>query len=529
MNRRNFLMSSAAGAAFLLPLARAALASNAEINDWFGADGAAFSFERLTDLARQRAGRQFVEPDTDLPERLASLTYDQHRAIRYRPDHAVWHGKAPFELQAFHMGWLFKAPVGMFEVDGGKSRPLAFKPADFEYRAPLDPASFADIQMPGVAGFRVHNALNRPDIMDELAVFLGASYFRVLGRGNVYGLSARGLAVNTATQDGEEFPRFDAFFIETPSPDAEAVTIYASLDSRSVTGAYAFRIVPGEETTMEVTARIFLRADVERLGVAPMTSMFLFGENNRSAFRDYRNAVHDSDGLKIVRRGGEEVWRNLNNPARLATSFFNEESPRAFGLLQRDRAFDNYQDAGAAYERRPSLLVEPIGDWGRGAITLVEIPTELEVNDNIVAFWVPEGEVKAGQNFEYRYKLTWGALEDAGDKLARVVALRGGHGGVSGVENDADLQKFVVDFAGGALAAVAADSEEIESTLKASNAEIVHSSLSRIEANGAWRLVLDVRPEGDSPAEFSAFLSHRGTRISETWVYQWRPQDDRRS
>ena len=313
MNRRNFLMSSAAGAAFLLPMARAALASTADINDWFGAEGAAFSFERLTDLARQRAGREFVEPDTDLPERLAPLTYDQPRAIRYRPDHAVWHGKAPFELQAFHMGWLFKAPVAMFEVDGGKSKPLAFKPADFEYRAPLDPAGFADIQMPGVAGFRVHNALNRPDIMDELAVFLGASYFRALGRGNVYGLSARGLAVNTATQDGEEFPRFDAFFIETPSPDAEAVTIYASLDSRSVTGAYAFRIVPGEETTMEVTARIFLRADVERLGVAPMTSMFLFGENNRSAFRDYRNAVHDSDGLKIVRRGGEEVWRNLNN------------------------------------------------------------------------------------------------------------------------------------------------------------------------------------------------------------------------
>lgn len=521
-------MSSAAGAALLLSMPGVAIASFGEVKEWLGGDGGEFSFERLTEFARERATRAFVEPETALPEPLDKLTYDEHRAIRYRPDHAVWKGEAPFELQAFHMGWLFSSPVGVFSVKDGRAQRVAFGPDDFEYRKPLDPARFDGVEMPGVAGFRVHNTLNRPDIMDELAVFLGASYFRGLGRGNVYGISARGLAVNTATQLGEEFPRFDAFFVETPAPDADSITIYASLDSRSVTGAYEFRIRPGETTTMDVTARIFLRADIERLGIAPMTSMFLFAQNNRSAFRDYRNAVHDSDGLKVVRRGGEEVWRSLNNPVRLANSFFSEENPRAFGLMQRDREFENYQDAGAVYERRPSLLVEPVGDWGRGTVALIEIPTELEVNDNIVAFWIPEGDMKAGQALEYRYRLHWGALPDTDDRLARVVALRGGHGGVSGVENEADLQKFAIDFDGGALANFGPDSKGLESVVKANNAEIVHSSLSRVEANGVWRLVVDLKPGGSAPVELSASLSHEGTRISEIWLYQWRPEDDRR-
>lgn len=489
---------------------------------------APFSFDMLTQRMKERAGQDYEPAAIELPEPLAALDYDLYRAIRFRPDRAVWKGVAPFELHAFHMGWLYTEPVRLFSVEDGQVREIPVSGADFEYRPPLDARSFDDVEMPGVAGFRIHSALNRPDIMDEVAAFLGASYFRALGRGNVYGLSARGLAVNTATQAGEEFPRFDSFYVERPAAGADRITVWATMDSPSLAGAYQFVIEPGEDTVMEVTARLFMRQDVERLGVAPLTSMFLFAENNRSAFHDYRNAVHDSDGLKIVRHDGDEVWRSLNNPGRLATSFLEEENPRAFGLFQRDREFANYQDGGAAYERRPSALIEPLDAWGRGRVALIEIPTDLEINDNIVAFWIPEGSIEAGQELEFRYRLSWGAIDEGAANLARVAALRAGHGGVAGAGIEDGYQKFVVDFAGGPLPGFAAGEDAgIESTVTVKNAEIRLSTLSRLDANGMWRLVIDIDSIGEEPVELSAFLTVGQTRISEIWLYQWRPLDDR--
>ena len=487
----------------------------------------AFSFDLLTQQMRERAGQPFKSAAIELQGPLADLDYDRHRAIRFRPERAVWKDTSPFELQAFHMGWLFNEPVHLFAVEDGQAQPISVSAADCEYRAPLDADAFAGIELPGVAGFRIHNELNRPGVMDELVAFLGASYFRALGRGTVYGLSARGLAVNTATEGGEEFPRFDAFYIEKPAADSGQLTIWATMDSPRLAGAYEFIITPGADTRMEVTARLFLREDVQRLGVAPLTSMFLFARNNRSAFRDFRNGVHDSDGLRIVRQNGTELWRSLNNPSRLATSFFSERNPRGFGLFQRDRDFENYQDAGAHYEQRPSALVEPIGDWGEGSVSLIEIPTDLEINDNIVAFWVPDAEMKAGQELEYRYRLSWGALDSYDTNLARVQALRAGHGGVSGVEIEDGVQKFVVDFAGGPLSGLAAGEEGLESNVTVRNAEIRHSTLSRIDANGMWRLVIDIASVREAPVELSAFLTMDGSPMSEVWLYQWRPTDDR--
>jgi periplasmic glucans biosynthesis protein len=255
--------------------------------------------------------------------------------------------------------------------------------------------------------------------------------------------------------------------------------------------------------------------------------MFLYAENNRHAFDDYRPQVHDSDGLMITRANGEQLWRSLNNPKVLATSFFLENAPRAFGLYQRDRDFDRYQDADAHYERRPSLRVEPIGDWGKGAVQLVEIPSNLEVNDNIVAFWVPEAPVTAGQELEYRYLLTWGDLPRDDDALARVIALRSGIGGVSGVESDGTTRKFVVDFQGGPLGNLPPDSE-VTAKANISQGEIVSSAISRIDGTDIWRLALDIRPAGSDPVEMNAHLAFATQRLSETWLYQWRPDDDRR-
>lgn len=528
MNRRAFALSSAAAllaatTTFYKPTHL--LAAEPES----GHDAAQpFSFDMLTERMRARAKKPYEEPKPDLPEVIAKLSYDQHRAIRFRPDHALWKEKSSFELQAFHLGWLFKNPVKLYEIADNTARPIVFTSADFEYRPPLDASKFQNIVMPGVAGFRLHYPLNREDVMDELVSFLGASYFRGLGRDTLYGLSARGLAVNTATSIGEEFPRFSAFYIERPSEHSREIKLYAELESQSVTGAYAFRIIPGQDTLMDVTARLFIRKDIERLGIAPMTSMFLFAQNNHSAFDDYRGEVHDSDGLKIVRQNGDEQWRTLNNPRQLANSFFGEENPRSFGLFQRDRNYAHYEDAEANYQRRPSLLVEPQSDWGSGAVYLVELPSRLEVNDNIVAFWIPAAEIKAGQALEYRYRLTWGVIDEPTSTLARVVALRTGQGGVSGTDKDKDdgLRKFVVDFGGEVLRNISADSN-VKAKVTVSNADIAHMAVSRVAADGQWRLAIDLKPKSDKPIELGAYLTQNDKRLSETWLYQWRVGDEK--
>jgi len=487
-----------------------------------------FSFDLLTAAMKEKAAKEYQPVQEAMPEIVTELTYDQHRGIRFLPEASFFAGESPFELQAFHPGWLFKQPVHLHLVENGTATRMHITSDMFEYRAPLvDPEAFKGIEFPGVAGLRLHYPINTPDVMDELVSFLGASYFRALGRGSIYGISARGLAVNTATSDGEEFPIFTDFWIEKPGRRNKSIIVYAALDSASVTGAYAFQITPGQNTIMDVTARLFIRKDIQRLGIAPMTSMFLFGENNRHAFDDFRGEVHDSEGFKIVRANGEELWRQLNNPKELANSFFGETGVKGFGLFQRDRNFDHYQDAEAHYERRPSLLVEPLNDWGKGYLNLVEIPTELEVNDNIVAFWMPDGEVKAGQELEYRYRLTWGSIEEPTGQLARAAALRTGVGGTSGVENPEGLRKFVVDFEGDVLGNLSADSN-VEASISVTRAEIVHSAVSRVEANGAWRLAIDLMPEGDAPVEMSGYLTLDGKRLSETWAYQWRRTDEQR-
>jgi len=269
-----------------------------------------------------------------------------------------------------------------------------------------------------------------------------------------------------------------------------------------------------------VTARLFFRAEVQQMGVAPLTSMFLFSEKNRASFDDYRPAVHDSDGLVIHRRDGDRIWRPLNNPLRLTESWLTEENPQAFGLMQRDRNFDSYQDAAAHYERRPSVLVEPLGDWGKGAVRLVEIPTDLEVNDNIVAFWVPEAKPVPGQMTEFAYRLVWGALTDEGGDLAWVKETRAGTGGVSGVENTAGTRKFVVDFAGGMLADLPANAV-LEPVVSVKGGDIAVQTLSKIEGTDTWRLVLDILPQDGATVEFVAHVAGFGRKLTETWVYQW--------
>ncbi|MFN3661974.1 glucan biosynthesis protein [Yoonia sp.] len=514
MSRRHLLQSTAAVTALMF-------ASRGYTQDAPASEP--FSFETLTEMAQARAAEAYVEPTP--PEGfLGDLDYDDYRLIRFDGDRARWADTdSQFHVHAFHTGWLFGEPVKLFEVtrdgDTATAAPMIFSTDDFEYLNALADRVPEHAELPGVAGFRLNARLNHPDRFDELVAFLGASYFRALGRDSRYGLSARGLALNTAGPMPEEFPRFTRFYLEH---DAQgAAVVHALLDSPSVTGAYRFVIRPGEATEMDVTARLFFRADVAEMGIAPLTSMFLYNGINRAGFDDYRPRVHDSDGMRIVQRGGDVIWRPLNNPSRLAGSYFAENGPVSFGLHQRDRDFANYQDPEAHYEMRPSLDVVPATDWGPGHIRLVEIPTDLEVNDNIVAYFIPEGDIKAGDAREFSYLLRWGDLpENDGAEIAHVVDTLAGAGGVSGVVNAANKRKFVIDFKGGLLSRLTAE-DDVTPIVSVTGGELVNVTLGPVPGGEIWRMVLDVSAQDSDVVELSAHVAGYSRKLTETWLYQW--------
>ena len=349
----------------------------------------AFGFDDVAAQAQRLAQRPYRGPTRKAPAELQALNYDQYRDVRFRPDHALWRPeKLPYEVMFFHLGGEFQTvPVRINEITPRGARHIPYASADFDYgKNKLSPQSWGDV---GFAGFRVHYPMNEGAYKDELLVFQGASYFRALGKGQRYGLSARGLAIDTVGGQAEEFPRFTEFWLERPGASAEPLTFYALLDSPRASGAYQFVVHPGEETRMDVRARLFLRGDVATLGVAPLTSMFFFGENQPHR-TDFRPEVHDSDGLMVATGDGEWIWRPLIDPKQTLTTSFSMPKLRGFGLMQRDRNFGSYEDSEARYELRPSAWIEPVGDWGPGRVELVQLHTPDETNDNIVAYWVPE-------------------------------------------------------------------------------------------------------------------------------------------
>lgn len=490
-----------------------------------------FDFERFSERMRKLAASPYQAPEKMTSAFFKGLDYDGYRRVQYNPKKGKWaDDNIGYQIHAFPMGWLFQEPVTVFEVTKGDSHSFQFSNDDFIFHFEGEKKAEAlAADFPGLAGFRINYPINSPTVADELVSFLGASYFRALGRGNTYGLSARGLLINSWREVPEEFPRFSEFYIEKPTGPGP-LTLYAALESQSVTGAYRFIIHPAspdqqQETMMEVTARLYFRSDVVELGIAPLTSMFLFADMNRAGFDDYRPQVHDSNGLYFQPSNGPSMWRPLNNSQHLGNSYLSDANVKAFGLYQRDRSFDTYQDAGAHYERRPSLRVEPTSDWGQGTVRLIEMPSLLEVDDNIGAFWIPSGKIKAGDEREFSYRLVWGDLNpDPKAELAYVFETRAGLGGVSGVENANTLRKFVIDFDGGVLSQMDPKTDfDIETSISAGT--LTSSTFSRIEANGHWRLVLDVDTAGQSLIELKAAVSTGGKPVTETWIYQWRRND----
>ena len=482
----------------------------------------------LTARARRLAAAPYEPPGNDLPPALAGLDYDQYRSIRFRPEAALWKGAARFELQLFHPGFIHREPVRLHLVEDGRITTVPFDPARFRYDGPAAPASAG----PGTAhaGFRVHYPLNDAAIKDETAVFLGASYFRLLGRGHVHGLSSRGLAIDTALESGEEFPLFREFWLVRPAPDAAALTFHALLDSRSVAGAYRFVLRPGAPTTLDVDARLFARADVAKLGVAPLSSMFLYGRNRLRAFDDFRPQVHDSDGLLLHAADGEWIWRPLGNGPDVQVSAFPGDAPGGFGLVQRERRFESYLDAEARYDLRPSEWIEPLGaDWGGGRVELLEFAVDSEFADNVAAYWVPDEPFAAGAARRYRYRLSTFDARLPAQTLAQVERTSIGRDALPG-QPDApppSQRRMVVDF--GPLPAALAEPDgagappPVEAVLDASSGRVSDLVVQSLPEARGWRAAFRLQPDGGAPSELRLYLHRGGRRVSETWNYVWHP------
>ena len=482
-----------------------------------------FTFAKVQELARQRAAREFRAPPTNLPAALANLTYDQYRDIRFRPTSALWRDKSLFEVQFFHRGYRVRQRVNIYEVTSAGAGLVEYSPRLFTFGRLKTPKASTEV---GFAGFRVHFPLQTPNYKDELLVFLGASYFRVLGRNQHYGISARGLAIDTGSQSGEEFPTFTDFWLVRPQPTDRSLTVYALLDSKSVAGAYQFEIRPGEITQVEVHCDLFPRRAIAKLGVAALTSMFLFGEDGTGRrFDDFRPQVHDSDGFMAETGHGQWLWRPLANPRELRVNRFMDENPQAFGLIQRDRNFAHYQDVESQYQARPSYWVQPLGNWGKGGVELVEIPSDEEIHDNMVAYWVPDGPVNGGKPLSFAYLLSAFAENPSWPPGGRVVAIRSGNPAVGDNKGrfGPGARRMLVEFAGGELDGLDG-TQPVKAELTAENGQIDALTVQRVPQSRVWRVALVVTPRAKKPVvDLRGYLTLYGEVLTETMVYQWSP------
>jgi len=500
------------------------------------ADSSDINLDYVAQRALERAQKPFHSPRADLPKilRQDSLDYDKYREIRFRRDKALWAAdNLPFRVEFFHPGYLYQEPVHVNEFNESHSQSIRFSQDFFDYgKLTIQNEIPANT---GYAGFRILYPLNATNRYDELGAFLGASYYRLLGRDLRYGLSARGLALNCGEMDrSEEFPIFTDWWLGKPDKDAKTLTLYALLDSISCTGAYEFRVNPGDPTVCDVNAVLYLRerkhidaintnqAAIKTFGFAPLTSMFWFGKNSERKFDDYRTEVHDSDGLLVQMGNGEVFWRPLDNPATMQHQVFSAPNIRGFGLLQRERDFAKFQDSFNLYQIVPSVWIKPKGNWGDGELHLVELSTTYEGLDNIVAFWSPKNSSPPLQPLRFGYTMFWqGGESDTKLSPNRAVSTRVGLD-----YHFPNTRQFIIDFTGPDLAKLPANNSIQAISNCSTNAVIVDNQLlPPTDFLKTWRVILKMQPKpgNNSPVDLRCTLQ-RGTNIlSETCVYQWSP------
>jgi glucans biosynthesis protein len=501
----------------------------------FARESADVNLDYVAKRAEQRAHKPFHSPRADLPDilRADKLNYDMYREIEFRHDKALWAAEdLPFRAEFFHPGYIYEEPVHINEFTLTAVQPVRFVQDWFNYRS-----LHIQKQIPvntGYAGFRLLYEVNEPGKWDELGAFQGASYFRLLGKGQRYGQSARGLALDCGEPDRpEEFPLFTDWWLGKPAREDDRIKLYAILDSVSCVGAYEFYIIPGEQTMAEVRAKVYFREDdkvkavtpdrkpLKTIGMAPLSSMFWFGKSSERRFDDYRPEVHDSDGLLIQMANGEVLWRPLCNGGETRHQVFASKEIKGFGLLQRERDFAAYQDLFNYYHQVPNVWIEPIGSWTDGAVHLVELSTHYEGMDNIAAFWDPSVKPQPLQEMNFAYRLHW--TRDEGDmKLAmqdKVLATR-----IGADPRDSEHRQFVIDFGGPKLNALSETSPPDAIANCTTNATL-STQVFRNPFKSTWRVVLTLEPKPGNKdlVDIRCTLQKGEEVLSETWTYRWSP------
>ncbi len=505
LKRRSFLarLAAALGGLALDPIGSVSAAESSS--------AAPFSANVVLDMARAFSEHEFIPP-MEVPEKLKKLDYDRYRQIRFDKKAAIWAGsRTKFSVEMFAPGLFYTYGIRVHTVDNGVAKLVQIDKSTF-----ITPSSeISDLlaEFNKVAGFRLHYPLNTPKYQDEFVVFAGASYFRAVSKGQNYGMSARGLAIDVAepAPSREEFPIFRQFWIERPANKADSIVVHALLDSQRVTGAYQFRMFPGSPTRIEVKATLFPRSKLNHIGLGSLTSMFLFGGIDHSDTPDYRNAVHDSNGLAMLSGSGEYIWRPLNNPKTLQVSAFVDNNPRGFGLVQRARQQSDYEDLEANYHKRPSTWVTPVGDWGEGVVVLVEIPTSVETNDNIVAYWRPRKPIEPGTPFEFAYNLEWPDDSPLPEDFGRITRT------AAGIKLFTQFPQLVIDFMD---LPEGINIDDLQFAASVSAGRVLGTQAAHNGPDGI-RLFLTFDPSGTPMSEIRVQPRHQGKAIGETMLFRW--------
>jgi periplasmic glucans biosynthesis protein len=500
--RRTALIAAFVASVFILPV-----------------EARGFDFQNVIEKAQNLARQPYQAPEP-IPRIMQELNYEQYQGIRFKPEQSLWRSsRSNFQVMLISPGLFYQHPVKLHVIDAQGVHDLPYRKDYFTF-----PDEEIERRVPpdlGYAGFKLTYPLQDADTQNQFLVFAGASYFRGVARDNSFGISARGIAVDTGLASGEQFPSFIEYWLMRPGKDANATTFYGLLDGKSVTGAYRFTVYPGKPTKLKVEARLFTRDDIQLLGIAPLTSMFYYGENTPRPRGQWRSQVHDSDGL-LIHNGvsGEWLWRPLINPLNLEMNYFKTENVRGFGLLQRDDKFSHYQDLGAHYETRPSAWIETQGDWGKGHVVLVELPTDSETNDNIVAFWSPQDPVSKDLSLAYNYTVSFGDRTISNEPTGQVVNTFVGDGNMVGGGNVPGAYRFIVDFAGGPLVKLSANAPVLSSVVAGENGEVIEHFVEYTPSENVWRLSILAKPANEKPLSLRAFLSKDGEAVSETWTYR---------
>ena len=516
MHRRNFIklastLSLAAAMARQQSWAQAVTGSQPQTQP--AGDALPFSEQWLLTQAQNMARAPFELPKLQLPSELEDLNRDQYQDIRFKLENTPWYGEdIPFKPQFFHTGFQYKVPVEMHIVDGGSAQPFRYSTTLFDYGGQLKPPP-ADSQS-GFSGFRAVGPVNRTGAWDEFLAFQGASYFRAIATGQVYGATARGIAINTAQPAGEEFPVFRAFYMQKPAAGDRQFTVYALLDGPSLTGVYKFRAEPGRTTLLDVECTLFPRKALSHVGISPLTSMFYAGWADATRQDDYRPNVHNSTGLLIWNGLGEWIWRPLINPERIQYTAFADRSPKGFGLMQRERNFEDFQDVEARFGDRPSIWVEPMGDWGEGTVDLIELPTKSEIYDNVVAFWRPKTPLAENTSHHFRYRLHWCWEPPIKSTQAYAAQTR------VGALGRPDARLFVVDFVSSS-SCNGCNVSPFTAEVRAGAGEVRNIVVRQVPASGAQRVTFEFRPGRTEQTDIRCELKQNGQATSEVWVYRW--------